>query len=169
MTGSPMRYSPSTSGFYHIAMHGSIPADAVTITSRRHRELLAGQAEGRRIFAGANGAPAISPIAKPRRADLIALAVADIKREARRRILAIASIERQANDNAAIAMRALAGPGQDPTDAEQAEIDAAINRRRRIDVVRAAGNALERNIAGWSAGGLSAFEAAADRHWPAGE
>ncbi|CAN5695013.1 tail assembly protein [soil metagenome] len=166
MTGSPMRYSPSTGGFYHVAIHGTIPADAVVITSRCHRELLAGQAEGRRIFAGSDGEPAISPVVKPRKAQLLAVAIADIKREARSRILAIASLERQANDNAAIALRALAGPGDPLSAFDLAEFSSAITRRRRIDAVRSAGNALEHRISNWATGALSTFEAGADAFWP---
>lgn len=53
-----MRFSPSTLGFYLTDIHGAnIPPDSVEITAERHAELLAGQAVGQQIAAGADGLP----------------------------------------------------------------------------------------------------------------
>lgn len=154
MSTSPIRYSATTGGFYHAAIHGdALPTDAVMISEARHRELLDAQAAGRRIIAGARGRPELATERAPTKAQLLTRATAAIKAEARRRILAIASLERQANDNAAIALHS-------------AEFDAACTRRAAIDAIRAASNALEARIASWSAASLTAFDAGADTHWP---
>lgn len=62
-----MLYAKSTSGFYRPDIHGdSIPADAVEITNEEHAALLAAQAAGKRIEAGADGRPvAVDPPAIP--------------------------------------------------------------------------------------------------------
>ncbi len=154
MSTSPIRYSATTGGFYHAAIHGdALPADAVVISEARHRELLDAQAAGRRIVAGAKGRPELATERAPTKAQLLERATAAIKAEARRRILAIAGLERQANDNAAIALHST-------------EFDAACTRRAAIDAVRAASNALEARIASWSAASLTAFDAGAEAHWP---
>ncbi|MES2042593.1 MAG: hypothetical protein V4475_01890 [Pseudomonadota bacterium] len=163
-------YSASTNAFFHRGVHAAdkIPADAVAISARRHRELLAGQGEGRAISAGKDGKPQLEPKQKPTLAFLRRLAVADIKREAKRRILAIASLERQANDNAAMAAYAIdlaAGqPVGSPLITNAAH--AAVRRRDAIDAIRAASNQLEATIATWSAGALGHFTAAEAAHWP---
>lgn len=161
-------YSPSTNAFFHVGIHAqeSIPADAVPITPARHRALLDGQAQGRTISPDARGRPQLSPLPKPGAALLRRLAGADIKREARRRILAVASLERQTNDNAVIALRGLASPTDQPTEADLAAISAAIARRKAIDAIRAASNALEAKIADWSAAALQKFNAADAAYWP---
>lgn len=50
-------YSASTGGFYDSDIHDVMPGDTVSLTSDRRAELLAGQAAGLRIVAGAGGAP----------------------------------------------------------------------------------------------------------------
>ena len=56
-----MHYSPSHNSFYLPEIHGSaIPADAVEITADEHSALLAGQSEGKRIVADANGRPVLA-------------------------------------------------------------------------------------------------------------
>lgn len=155
-----IRWSPSTGGFYHSAINaGSIPADAVRITDKLHAELLAGRATGRTIVAGAQRKPELAPAAPIEAGRILTSVIAAIKREARSRILAIASLERQANDNAAIAMKVLGGSGA---------VGQALDRRDRIDAIRAASNALEAEIATWSPAALSTFDASAAAHWPAG-
>lgn len=55
-----MQYAPSTGGFYMFELHGAgMPADAAPITDARHAELMAGQAAGQIIAAGADGAPVL--------------------------------------------------------------------------------------------------------------
>ena len=153
-------WSPSTGHFYHSEVHGTaIPEDAVRVTARRHAELLDGQRQGRSILVGANGKPTLSAIRKPTVDQLRTFAVADIKAEASRRILAVASIARQTNDNAIFALRVL-------NLATAEDFDAAFERRAAIDAIRAASNALEHKIATWSALALSSFDAADAAHWP---
>jgi hypothetical protein len=43
-------YSPSTRGFYTPEIHGTIPADAVSITAELYASLLAGQSSGKIIM-----------------------------------------------------------------------------------------------------------------------
>lgn len=163
MTPSPIRWSPGTGQFYHIERNaGSMPDDAVIITHGRHAELLAGQGAGRRIIAGQDGRPQLAPLRKPTAGALRGLAIADTKREAARRITAIASIEKQSNDNALIALAALT------PDAERAgALAAAIDRRRRIDAIRSGSDAIEARIASWSAAALARFDPADPALWPA--
>lgn len=148
-------YSPSTGGFYTTEIHaaGDIPADAVKITAKRHGALLEAQAAGAVIVASPKGPVARMPVTS--RGDLVAAAVRRVKREARRRILAIASLERQSNDNAALAL----GANGDR------EFDAALERRRAIDAIRAASNAIERDLNDLADDALPAFNAA-NAAWP---
>lgn len=64
-----MFYSQFTNGFYLPEIHGTaMPTDAVEITTERHFALLAGQAAGKIIAAGPDGAPALidpQPAAPP--------------------------------------------------------------------------------------------------------
>ena len=147
-----MFFSPSTGGFYDPAINRDLPADAVKISKSRHAELLAARSAGKPIVADAKGRPVIKQV----RLNLEQLrdrAVTAIKGEARRRILAVASLERQANDNAAIALAAFAGGA---ADLDQAS--AAFDRRRRIDSIRAASNAIEAIVARMPASNLTAFD-----------
>jgi hypothetical protein len=52
-------YSATTGGFYDSAIHAAaqIPGDAVAITQDEHAALMAAQAEGKVIQAGADGRP----------------------------------------------------------------------------------------------------------------
>lgn len=66
-----MKYSKSTGGFYDSSLHGdNIPADAVEITDEEHAALLAGQSNGKRIIADANGYPALSDPPAPSSAEI---------------------------------------------------------------------------------------------------
>lgn len=152
-------YSPSTGGFYLDELHGdAMPADVVKISQRRHAELMAAQAAGAAIVAGKRG-----PIAsKASRDELAGAAIAAVKREARRRIRRIASAERQANDNALIAQAALALAVDCAT---ELDFVPALERRRRIDAVRAFSNELELELAELGAAKLAAFRATA-AEWP---
>lgn len=152
-----MFFSPSTGGFYDPAINRDIPADAVRISRERHGELIAARAEGKVIVADRKGRPIIR---EPRiGADqLRARAVASVKAEARRRILAVASLERQANDAAAIAIEAFAGTGTN--------LEGALDRRTRIDAIRAASNAIEEQITRMPAANLPAFDLSTHTLWP---
>ncbi|SDA21600.1 hypothetical protein SAMN03159340_01467 [Sphingomonas sp. NFR15] len=156
-----LHWSPSTGHFYHAAIHGeNVPDDAVTITEARHRVLLDGQRVGRKIIAGADGKPTLTAPVRATTTMLRQDAVIDIRVEARRRILAVASIERQSNDNAVFALRALGldAPGT---------FDAALARRQRIDAIRAASNALEAKISTWAAAALGRLDVTDPAYWPA--
>lgn len=152
-------YSPSTGGFYARDLHGDdMPVDAVKITARKHAALLSAQAAGASIVAGKEGRPvAVHPTA----GDIRAMAVTRVKREAKRRILAIASLERQSNDNAALAMAALA-TGM----LEEVELEAALSRRQRIDVIRTASNGIEGDLNRLALADLTGFNPAHHPAWP---
>lgn len=165
---SSIRYSATTGGFYHAGLHaGAIPDDAIPITERRHRELLAGQGTGRAIVAGASGAPELAAAPRLTVTRQREIALSAIKNEARRRILAVASLERQANDNAAIAVFAVVAA---TAPSAIGEVDQAYfvakQRRDAIDAIRAASNTLEATIANWSAAALAKFKADDAAHWP---
>lgn len=153
-------WSPSTGHFYHPAIHGdTVPGDAVEVGERRYRELLDGQGEGRKIRAGKNGRPELAPLPRVTVELLVARATTAIKAEARRRILEIASLERQANDNAEIAIEAYAGSAGP-------DLEAALDRRLKINAIRSASNVAEATIAGWATPALTAFDATAPMWWP---
>lgn len=75
-----MKYSSSTGGFYLPAIHGdNIPPDAVEISDTFHGELLAAQAAGMVITAGADGYPvAVPPGSLMTLGDLKAAKVAEL-------------------------------------------------------------------------------------------
>ncbi|WP_294266402.1 hypothetical protein [uncultured Sphingomonas sp.] len=161
MSDDRIRWSASTGAFYRPSIHGeAIPDDAVAITDSRHAMLLEGQATGRTIIAGMVGRPELAPPRRIRVGELRTAAIAAVKGEAARRILAVASLERQSNDNALIALAAL-----DPA-IDRAPIAAALDRRRRIDAIRAASDALETQLATWAAGALTDIDVAALAGWP---
>jgi hypothetical protein len=157
-----LHYSAAHNSFFDSGIHAELPDDAVPITAARHGELMAGQAEGKCIVADSKGRPRLArrpalPLEQQR-----AAALRRVRAEARRRILSVASLERQANDNAAIAMQALqiAQAG-----ASTIDTTAALDRRARIDAIRAASNALEAAIATMNAGELTALDPAAVENW----
>lgn len=161
MPKSPIHFSPSAANGMGAFIHAGIaalPTDALPVTALKHRQLLEKQAAGYRIRPGTDGRPVAIAPAKPSLDQLRARAIAAVKAEAGARILAIASLERQANDNAAIAIAALAGAG---------DVSAELERRRRIDAIRAASNTIEATIARMPASNLANFDASADRLWPA--
>jgi len=154
-------YSPSTGGFYTPDIHGeAIPDDAVKIPARRHLALLEGQGAGGEIVAGPRGPIVRMPTSS--RAELLERVVRRVKREARRRILAIASLELQANDTAAIATAAL-----EITLHGAASIDfaPALDRRRAVDAVRAASDEIQLELEVLGTVELLAFAAADHPRW----
>lgn len=157
-------YSPSAGGFFDTALHGlKVPADAVPISSEQHRGLLDAQAEGKRICHDDQGRPYAERPASPKLEERRELAVRRARAEARRRILAVATLEQQANDSAAIALQALQIA---QTGASTVDAGVAVDRRTRIDALRAASNQLESAIAGMNARALAALEIASPTHWP---
>jgi len=155
-------YSPSTGGFYAPDIHGTdIPDDAAKISARRHLALLEGQAAGGEIVAGPRGPTVRMPTSS--RAELLERAVRRVKREARRRILAIASLELQANDAAAIATAALEISLHG---AASIDFAPALDRRLAIDAVRAASDEIELELEVLGTAELLAFVAADHPRWP---
>jgi hypothetical protein len=153
-------FSPSTRGFYMAEIHGEdMPADVVRISAARHAQLLVAQAAGAEIVPGHNGAPIIMQ-PKPTLAGARCAAAAAVRREARRRILAIAPYWRQFNDLNAIAMAAL-----QPEHIGCVALEAALGRRRAIDKARAASDRLEARVAAMPAAELAGFDPGDDTHW----
>lgn len=136
----PMFFSAATGGFYR--PDAKLPADAVEISDAAHARLLAGQAAGRAIVPGKGGKPVLADRV-PMRAQLVAA----IRREAARRIEAIAPAWRQLNDL------------RDPTPAAAARFAA-------IDAVRAASNLIEQDMAATEVPGLPAFPVVDHPLWP---
>lgn len=157
-------YSPSAGGFFDTSIHGlGVPADGVSLTAEQHRALLQAQEEGKLICHDDQGRPYAAAPSTPKLEERRQMALRRIRAETRRRILAVATLEQQANDNAAIAMQALqiAQTGASTLDAAP-----AVDRRTRIDALRAAGNALESEIAGMKARELTGLDIASATHWP---
>lgn len=125
-----MYFSPST-GFTLDPRPG-----AVAITEAEHAALMAGQAAGRQIVAGAAGHPAL---VWPEAAAPTPL---DIKAEARRRIIAIADEDRQRNLTAR-GVELLRVGTANWTSAEQAEADAIDAVWQAIKAIRAASDTIE--------------------------
>jgi len=155
-------YSPSTGGFYHRSLHGdAMPADAVKITPRKHALLLEAQAAGASIVAGPNGPIAEMPLQS--HADQVEAAKRRVRKEAKRRILRVAPLELQSNDNAAIACAAL----QAATDIGMTiDVGPALARRRTIDAIRAASNAIELELEALPTDELVTFRASQSPTWP---
>jgi len=160
-------WSAQTGGFYFEGVNASIPADAVEITPARHRELLDAQARGARLSSDTAGRPVSAMPRPPSAAQLRAERAAGIRTEAERRILAVAPLWRQSNDNAALAQElmnridGLASPAE-----LTAEVAAAVTRRAWINAIRAASDLIEADLAGLTAAQLAAFDVAADPRWP---
>ncbi|MES2173292.1 MAG: hypothetical protein V4523_05025 [Pseudomonadota bacterium] len=141
-------YYSATRGFLAESLHPDLPADAVAITAADHLALLDGQAAGRAIVAGDDGRPRLAPVARPTIGQLRERAVTSTKREAARRIEAIAPLWRQLNDSRK--------PG--------AQAD---QRFAAIDAIRAASDAIEAEIAAAAnAKDLRAIDIAHHSLWP---
>ncbi|MGE4323555.1 MAG: hypothetical protein AB7E60_11065 [Sphingobium sp.] len=140
-------FSASAAGFLDDAIHDRIPADAVPVPAARHRELLAAQGSGATIQPDAAGKPRIVRHGATIDARRAALA-RQVKREAARRIGDIAPIWRQLNDQRAPSAESAA-------------------RFARIDAVRAASDAIEREIAAAPATTIDAIAIALHPLWPA--
>ncbi len=76
-----MFYSAQTGGFYIREIHGdAIPEDAVEISMEQHAALLAGQSDGLRIVADAQGFPVLAEQLPPTQEELQALFTDAIQR-----------------------------------------------------------------------------------------
>lgn len=75
-----MFYSKEKNGFFHPTIHGkSIPPDAVEITPEQHAALLAGQSQGQRITADANGFPVVQDSPPPTAEQILASIAAAVQ------------------------------------------------------------------------------------------
>ena len=155
-------FSASAAGFFDDRLHPSQPVDAVAISEQRHAELLAAQAEGRRICADAQGRPVARDPAKPPLEERRARKRAAVKQEAARRIIAAAPAWRQSNDALALGQAALEFAVAGVTTIDTAP---ALARRAAIEAVRAASDRLEAAVATMRAGALDAFDPKLDTHW----
>lgn len=157
-TTDQLFYSPSRRGFFSRRHHGRhVPRDRVPITEARHAELLEAQAAGSEIIPGADGAPEARLPAMT-----VERAIAGARSEARRRILRVASLERQSNDNAAIALAAL----QEATLGDMTvDFVSAVRRRERIENLRDVCATVEARIQRLAPAELLSFNPADDAHW----
>ncbi|WP_168554002.1 hypothetical protein [Novosphingobium sp. SG720] len=162
---SHIYYSAARGGFFHAANHQQLPDDAVRVSRLRHRHLMEAQAQGRQIVANDKGRPVLAPVVPPSLEQLRTQASAAVNLEAARRIKAVATIERQTNDNALIAQAALAAATGAAPPAGLAE---ALARRAAIDAIRAASNRIAALIAQMPAVNLTDFDATAERLWVEG-
>lgn len=94
-----MFYSPSTGGFYAPDLldlyreNGTLPDDIVEIEVAVWRELVAGQASGKRVVAGADGLPELADPVAPTLADLIAAAKEQVRAARRPVFYALAGMQ----------------------------------------------------------------------------
>ncbi|MDG2513205.1 hypothetical protein P7B04_10920 [Sphingobium yanoikuyae] len=140
-------YSAGANAFFDDEVHQSIPEDAQAITREQHVALLTAQARGAEIRPGRGGAPKACHI-RPTAAQARDAAIRRVKREAARRIEAIAPLWRQLNDQ------------RDPS-------PMAEERFAAIDAIRTASNAIEAEITPLSAAAAASFDVANHPLWPA--
>ncbi len=158
-------YSASRAGFFDDDIHKVLPPDAQPITTAEHADMLAAQSAGARIEGDSRGRPVARKL-------ILALdtrrtiAVSETKIEARRRIVAIATLEQQTNDNALIARAALSSAGLAAA-VDPAPLAKALARRTAIDAIRDASDTIEEAIAAMNARTLTALDVTANTHWPA--
>lgn len=148
-------YSASAHGFFDDRINTDLPADAQPLTAARHRELMLAQAAGAAIEAGDNGKPRLRRPSTSIAARRTAL-VRQVKREASRRITAIAPIWQQLND---IRFAATYPPLDRIGSPESARFDA-------IDAVRTASDAIEAEISAADEAAIGAFDVANHPAWP---
>lgn len=154
-------YDPKSGAFFDRAIHGAlIPKNSRPLSAKRYRALIDGRAAGDRIVADAKGNPSLEAPAAPSADAMRAALIARIKREAGRRIEAIAPLWRQIND-----LSVLAGVLPPEAD-EKAE---AGQRRRAIEALRARSNQIELLLENLVADQLAAFDPRDDAHWPSPE
>lgn len=151
-----LHYSPARNAFFDERVHATLPDDAVPISAGEHARLLGEQAAGRVILPGADGQPTARRPAENGE-QLRTRLITATKREASRRIDAVAPLWRQLND------------WRDLATVEPGEERAAIERRvADINAIRAASNRLEQRLAGMTARQLAKADIANDTHWTAG-
>lgn len=147
-------YSPSRGGFFDDKINRVLPDDCVPLKPGQRQALHAALATGKVIRVTANRAvQAVAPT-PPAIDDRRAQLHTAVKREASRRILAIAPMWQQLNDLRMIAT----GIGVDGS-AAGARCDA-------IDAVRTASNLLDEAIEAMGARALARLDVTEPVHWP---
>lgn len=149
-------YSAARNAFLDPRLHPDLPEDAVPITAGDHARLLAAQGEGKIIRPGDDGQPTARRPSRSGEALRARLIVAT-RREAARRIEAVAPLWRQLND------------WRELPSAQGAQRAAIEQRAAAIDALRAASNRLEQRLAGMTARQLAKADIAADHHWTQGD
>jgi hypothetical protein len=76
------RWSPSQRGFFDYGYPGDLPGDLLDVTAEEHAALMAGQAQGKRIVAGASGVPVLQDPPAPTLAEQQAAAIRRIDADA---------------------------------------------------------------------------------------
>lgn len=148
-------YSPSRGGFFDDQINRSIPDDCLALKPGQRQALHAALATGKVIRVTAAGAvQAVAP-PPPDPDDRRARLHVAVKREASRRILAVAPMWQQIND-----LRILT------TADDTANRDAARSRGAAIDAIRAASNVLDAAIDTMGARALAQIDVTSDGHWP---
>ncbi len=150
-----LHYSPARNAFFDERVHATLPDDARPVSADEHARLLAAQSAGKVITPGDDGAPTARRPAESGE-QLRARLITATKREAARRIEAVAPLWRQLNDWRDLPFA-------------QGDRRAAIERRvAAIDAIRAASNQLEQRLAGMTARQLAKADIADDTHWTQG-
>ena len=144
MSQTPMYFSPENGSFYDPVVHGVfLPTDCIAVTRKRHRELLDEQGKGAQITVGKAGKPVAKYPDDATLAELRKQKAIQINGEARLRILAIADIPMQSNDNAAIAMfNGISGLSDD----ERETLSGALARRVAINAVLRSAKVLKNSL-----------------------
>lgn len=140
-----IKYSAAKGGFFDTALHRSVPEDAVTVSAKRHAELLIAQAQGYEIVPDKRGKPTLRSLKPETLLEAQAIVALAIRREAARRIEARIPLWRQVN-----ALRDNTDPGF-----------------HEIDSIRAASNLIEQATAEVSTiEALAIFPIADNPIWP---
>lgn len=149
-----IHYSPRRNAFFDDRVH-ILPDDTRPVTAEEHARLLDAQSAGKIIMPGNDGEPTARRPAENGE-QLRARLITATKREAARRIEAVAPVWRQLNDWRDLALA-------------QGEQRVAIEKRlAAIDAIRAASDLLEARLAAMTARQLAKTDIANDTHWTQG-
>ena len=151
-----IHYSPARNGFFDERVHATLPDDARPVTPEEHARLLDAQSAGKVIMPGNDGEPTARRPAENGE-QLRARLIRATKREAARRIEAVAPLWRQLNDWRDLSHM----PPGEQRSAIESRVDA-------INAIRAASNRLEQQLAGMTARQLAKADIADDTHWTQG-
>lgn len=147
-----IHYSPARNAFFDDRVHATLPDDARPVTPEEHAQLLDAQSAGKVIMPGNDGEPTARRPAENGE-QLRARLINATKREAARRIDAVAPIWRQLNDVRDLPL----SQGEQRTAIE--------NRMAAIDAIRAASGLLEARLASMTARQLAKTDIANDTNW----